>query len=324
MNTQPLLILCATLGLTSMCGMIQQPAHDRPAKTDQASAEPADESKKNIDQPGRRGFDIRVNPDALRSRLNRSILRAEQMLERHKTALSKLDEGASPAEVLADMRLTGVIRPTANEQQNPQQDHPRQGRGKNAPPWAGNGLGDKPGPGADGGQGMMNPQQRDEVHGFLRENFPSLFEKLQQVAKQDKRNADRLLGRMGPQIREIMMLKDTQPDLAEIKIEEMHAGLAFVEASRVLRREMNDPDVSDSDRANAMILLRDLAGHRFDVQLRAKRFEIQRLESRLDDLKASVLTIEQRREQDIERMLKYANRPVQKTNSDKPIQSGDD
>ncbi len=323
MNTQPLLILCATLGLTSMCGMIQQPEHDRPAKTDQASAAPAEESKKNI-QPGRRGFDIRVNSDALRSRLNRSILRAEQMLERHKSALKKLDEGASPAEVLADMRLTGVIRATANEQQNPQQDHPRQGREKSTPPWAGNGPGDKPTPDANGGQGMMSSHQRDEVHGFLRENFPSLFEKLQQVAKQDKRNADRLLGRMGPQIREIMMLKDTQPDLAEIKIEEMHAGLAFVEASRVLRREMNDPDVSDSDRANAMILLRDLAGHRFDVQLRAKRFEIQRLESRLDDLKNSVLTIEQRREQDIERMLKYANRPVQKTNSDKPVQSRDD
>lgn len=283
MKHQSLKVISICAAALIMTGMAQ-PDNGRAPEPDEQRAPHREQG------PNKKVLEIRINADALRARLNRSILRAQQTLESHQSALTKLDEGASPTEVLATLRLEGIARNSSNEHRGNQQRRPAD---DSRPP-----------------QPEFSPEEREEMHGFLRENFPDLWSNLQQFAELDPRNADRLLAQMSPQIREILYLEESEPDLAKLKIQEMRVGLAFVEASRKYRLEINNPSASESERAETAAQLRQAAADRFDIQLKAKQFEILKLESRLNELKSSVNEIEQRRENEIDRMIKSASRPL--------------
>jgi len=256
-------------------------------KGEDRSAHGPDADHRSTDQPNKMRA-IQINPDALRARLERSISRTEQMLERNKSALAKLEGGATPAEVLTELRHEGVARRTADDDRNAPNNRQRPGANKAGTP------------------DRLSPQTRAKMHQFIRENFPDLWKNLEEVSVRDARSGDRLLARMSPRIQEILLLEESQPELAKMKIEEMQAGLAFVQASRLLRRTMNDPEVTDTDRANAMNQLRMLAARRFDVQLKAKQYEIDQLEARLNELRSTVDQILQRRDDEIEHMVNTA------------------
>jgi len=277
----------------TMLGMAQP--EDTPPLDTPAQQQASDQNRPQREHPrGQRKtvLNIRINADMLRARLNRAIRHAEQMLERNKAALAKLDQGASPKEVLSEMKFDPSDRPASNDQRSAMQRKPGE------PP--------RPSP------TRLTKKERDMMHAFIRENFPTLWSNLQQIAKQDPRIGDRLLARMSPQIREILILNESQPELAKIKTEEMKIGLDFVEASRALRSVINNPDSTDSDLGDALTRVRALAAERFDVQVKSKQFEIEKLEDRLNELKQSVHDIEQRREAEIEHMVESTKRNAQR------------
>ena len=312
-SIQAIALVCISTLMTS-AQPEHRPAQDRSADTQQHDRRDTDRPQR----PGKKMLEIRINADALRARLNRSIAREEMTLEVHRSALAKLDEGASPSEVLAAMKIQGFARKAGNAGN----EH----RG----PGSGGGPGVRPS--ADGprnGSGRLSTEDREELHLFLQINFPELWNNLQPIAKLNPQSADRLLARMAPQIREILLLRESQPDLAALKIEEMHAGLKFVETSRLYRAAMNNPSTSDSDRADAMSRLRAAATQRFDIQFKAKQHEISMLEARLNELKSSVNEIEHRRDSEVDRMVASASKsPRSSTNQKKKTsaqpQSGND
>lgn len=276
-----------------------RPAGDQKNASTQSESQPAparsgrpQEQDRN---PDHKRLEIQINQDALRDRLNRSIIRSQQILERSKAALEKLDAGASPSEVLSDMKIEGIAHnPVREPQPAPNADNGRPG-----------------GPNPEGNPAnkrSLTPEDREELHAFLQVHFPDLWKSLEQVIGFNPRSADSLLVQIAPQIREIMYLRDTQPELASIKIEEMQIGLAFVDSMQQYRQVMNTPESSASEKADALTTLRELAAQRFDVQLRAKQFEIQQLEARLDELKGSVDEILSRRQDEIERVVNAAMR----------------
>lgn len=277
---------CAMVVIGAMIGLAQptDSPQDQPGtERTQASSPAAHDSDHKPDQradrphePRRQVLDIRINAKALRARLNRSILRAEETLKLHRAALTKLDEGASASEVLAAMKRRDFAR-NPKAEQRPNHD-------------------------------LLSPQERQVMHKFLRKNFPKLADNLQQVAQYDARSADQMLAKMAPPIREILLLTETQPELAQLKIAEMRAGLMLVEASSAYRAAMNSPSASESDRADAIARVRQAAGERFDAQLEAKKLEVAKLEARLNELKDSVNEIEQRRDTEIEHMVESTKR----------------
>ncbi len=270
--TNTVLSALAMLGLASlMMAAMPQPAGSPAPGNPQLR--PA--NAQNGPPPGV-SLEIRIDPETLRQRLNRTIMRSQQTLDRSQSALAKLDAGASATEVLAELRLSGVSRRD--------DDGSRGGR-------------------ASGG---MAPEEREQMHAFLAEHFPDLWANLSPIIESDPRGADGLLARMAPQIREILFLRRTQPELGSIKIEQMRVGLDFVEASRVYRVKLNAPDATQSEKRDAMVTLRALAAARFDTDLRAKQFEIDRLEGRLDELRDSIEEIRARRDMEIEHMVSAA------------------
>ena len=253
-------------------------------------------------------LDIKIDPDALRARLSLSIERAQDLIKLHEVALAKLDEGASPAEVLQGMKLQGFARRSADDQPTTGRDR-RNERGENTR------MGD--------GRPPMSPAHRQQLLGFLREHLPDLWKNLEPIAKANPASADRLVGRMSPQIDEILLLKKSEPELAQIKIDEMRSGLQFVEASREFRVLMKDEDASDAQREAAFSKLHKAATERFDVQLRAKEYEVAMLETRLNELKESINTIEHRRETEVENMMLAAKSSLSKGDR-KEKKSGND
>jgi hypothetical protein len=235
---------------------------------------------------GRVGLEIKLDPAALRLRLERMIARGQDMVDRGQAALAKLDEGSSATDVLNELRMDDSPR-RVKQPNDPQAQGP-----EGAPPQVKNDL--------------------QEIHAFLKAEFPELWSKLSPIVEQDPRSAERLLGRMAPQIREILALQKTQPVLARIKTEQMRVRLDFVEASRLYRQAISDPSATDSDRANALERIRVLAAKRFDIDLSAKQFEIDRLEARLDELRASLTTFEDRRDVEIQQMTTFEQRNAER------------
>ncbi len=243
---------------------------------------------------GRVGLELQLDPEALRIRLQRMIDRGQAMVDRGRGAIEKLDAGASPSEVLSELRPV---------------ETPRRLRAGDTPNTHATPMGDRPVPDAD----RPTPSDdREQIHAFLREEFPDLWKNVQPMIEQNPRSADRLVGRMAPKIREILVLRRTQPDLAKIKTLQMHAGFDFVEAARLYRVALSDPNASESQRERSLADVRTYAEQRFDTEMQAKQLEISRLESRLDELRASLSELEAQRDQEVSRMVLGAQRNAER------------
>jgi len=297
----------ATLFLCSVAvGML---ALSQPAQPQSEREHPEPRADKPEGEPpyGRVGLELKIDPDALRVRLQRSIARNEELLERNRAALEKLNAGAPASDILNELRPSPGERGLRAEARNER------------------------GPVRTGEQaGEM--QDRDAILKFLQAEFPQLWHNIKPIEEDNPRNADRLLRTMAPQIQEILYLQKSHPVLATLKTEQMHVGLDFVEASRAYGVLLNNRESTEADRAEAHELLMSLATSRFDVELKSKQYEINRLESRLTELKASITQVESRRDQEIADMVEAAKRNAERqyrqrrrnNPSDDQAGSGDD
>jgi hypothetical protein len=251
-----------------------------------------DENRQPNKKTEHKALEIRIDADGLRLRLNRSILRAQEMIDRSQAALAKLDDGATPVEVLSQLRVDRMPRESSpgDLAGRPPQREPR------------------PNERAAKRSNKINPEERDSMHAFLETEFPEMWMVLEPMLDARPEYADQLIGKMASPIREILLLQGTQPELASIKTEEMRAGFQFVEARRIFVSTFFNADVSDSEKAEVETKLRIAAENRFDAQLRAKQFEVEQLETRLKELQSSVDDIENRREEEIQHMVDGAHR----------------
>lgn len=289
-NTKSCVQIASLISLCAMMG-ISQPQERADDTLPHGSKERGPLVEDRHGRPGQKVLDIRIDADALRARLRRSVARAQKTIELHTSALAKLDEGASPTEVLAEIKIQGFSR-NANKLRAPGSRGDQSA--KQAP------------------KVRLSTKDREEMHKLLKRHFPDLWMNLDLMAKMDPQSADRLLERMAPRFREILLLQETQSDLADHKIEEMQVGLMFVEASRIYKAIITDRSTADSERAQALLTLREVAAKRFDVQLKAKQHEISKLEARLNELKSSIDTLSDRREDEINRMITTARKAPHK------------
>lgn len=279
--------LLATLA-GCMMGMTQPDRGERP--TDDAKRSMPDRES----APGRLGLEIKLDPEALRIRLERMVQRGQEMAERGQSALDKLDAGASAKDVLSE------LRPDQSNQDRPEREARPQSRRE--------------------ASGMPKPpgsfeEDRAAIHAFLQEEFPELWENLSPILKQDPSSAERLLGRMAPQVREILALKRSHPELASIKTTQMRAGLDFVEAARVYRTVLTNPDAGNDQIEQATDEMRKHAEARFDAELRAKQLEIAKLEERLNQLRFSIDALEDQRESEVDRIVNAAKNNAVRLNT---------
>lgn len=212
---------------------------------------------------------------ALRERLERTIERNEAMLERHREALERLDAGEPPREVIRSLRWRGAPQ---DAQRGAEPDDRPEGRDRRPE--------------------ELTPETRQRLRAFLREHLPSMDEQLGRIEEENEQAARRLFDRLAPQIREVHADIERDPAYGALKLAELKAGLAVVDATQRLR----SIDAESEARAAAEEQLRSAIADRFDARMRLREHELERLANKLTALHRQIRDEQESRQEEIDRV----------------------
>lgn len=213
------------------------------------------DGEKNSKQPQREGRpgDLESNPRVLRARLQMRLEETRRLEVRLQEAIARLDKGEGADQVLKDVEnLQGRpdLRPDFKDSQKP-----------------------------------LTKQERDELFTFLKEHMPRAADRLKPGADHAE-VTDRVLSRFAPRIREVLVLKNSDPKLFTFRVDEMRATFDVLASARDLGTAVREKKADAETTAVAEI--KDAVARRFDAQLAAQRLELESLGGRMESLKAEI------------------------------------
>lgn len=156
-----------------------------------------------------------------------------------------------------------------------------------AGPEAGPPRGDMPRPFR---RAELNADELKEIRAIIDEHLPTLAERLRVAEADSPETAERFFARLAPRFADLLELKRDAPELVEVRIAELKAGMAIVGASRELRKLHEEDPGSDAVAAQRE-KIRRLLGEQFDLHHRIER---HRLESRHAELEESLARFDER------------------------------
>lgn len=241
-----------------------------------------------------------LDREALKARLQRRLEESRKSQERLEAAIKRLDEGASPDDVRTEME--GDIR--GGRGGGPQAMRGN-GGGPGRPDGEGRGgrFGDR-GRGPGEGPPPAPVPDRELVLEFLKNHPGPMATRLSEAIKNNPREADVMIGRLAPRVREFMSERD--PQTRDLRIEEFQLGPEIFAASRRLAEAMRaGPDDSrDGEVKEAESALREVLTRQFDVRLKLHTRELETLEKRLRELREEVDENVKGRDEKIEKRLR--------------------
>lgn len=236
---------------------------------------------------------------ALRDRLERVIERSEAMLARHREALKRLDAGESPAQVLRTLRLRDFDRDNSDRAAGRERSGPDGPDGRPVRPVHEGADGDRSGAGQP--HENIDPRMRHRLREFLAAKLPSVSEQLAQVETVDAELGARLFDRLAPQLREVVMTIDRDPALGALKLDELRAGLAVVDATQRVR-SLNTGTADAASVEEAHEQLRIAIEARFDARIRLRVHELERLAEQITALHGQIQREREGRDAEIDRV----------------------
>lgn len=204
-----------------------------------------------------------LDAQTLRERLERMRDFAARILEQNEQALERLDAGEDPQDVVRALRVPGGRAMAGHSP------------GMNEPIRAG----------FQRARNRLSEDDLGRVRAFISEHFPRMDEQLESIEQIGPLAADRFVERLAPRILEIIETREHDPALATLQLDELRAGLAFVEATREYRRLRREQPEDQDGLAEAADRVRDAARQRFETQVALKNHEIERLSARVLELK---------------------------------------
>jgi len=249
----------------------------------QAQPQPADAKP----PPGRQSRDS--DPAAFRARLERMLEEGKRRQEQIQAALKRLDAGEPSEQVQKDVEAG--MRP----------------RGFRSPHEGG-----REGPGGHEGspdqRGARPPVDNEAVLAFLDQHNPELAKRIRDARAKSPEEGERLLGRLGPHIREVLAERD--PETKDLRIADLKNGWELLGAMRAFREAAKADN--ETDKARAVTQLRALVGNHFDLQIKLQEREVAMLEQRLTKLRQDLSDDRGRRDEIIakrvDQMLNWGRR----------------
>ncbi|MBI4716217.1 MAG: hypothetical protein HY763_00270 [Planctomycetes bacterium] len=142
----------------------------------------------------------------------------------------------------------------------------------------------------------MSSSERTAMERFIEERFPQMYQELERAKIDDPQRYDRRMSRLAPEMRHLMELGATDPERADLLIEERRLDVQIRQLAQRLR---SAEDEARQERGRTQ--LRELCGRMFDVRHRRREMEIRDLESRIAELRARHAEAAQQREATIDR-----------------------
>lgn len=225
------------------------------------------------DQDGA-GRDQTAEATLLREQLRSRIEMSRQAQSRMERALVELDQGTPPGRVRQDLERD--LRPMLREMIGL--------RGRDGGVLRARGDGDRPpmrGPEGGGGPPLL-PGDRGRIIEFIERENPSLAEQLRAARRESPEAADRMVDRLGLQVRQVLGERD--PAARELRLRDLRNGWALLAAQRSLTEAFRAGLPEDEIRARTL-RLRELLEQRYDLQLEVVNADIASLEQRLGRLR---------------------------------------
>ena len=167
------------------------------------------------------------------------------------------------------------------------------------------GRGDQAGDGRDGAArdalplwDRLNDPQRRRLRAFVQEHFPEVFAELEWLEANRPRQASNRMRRFAPEMFRLRQLLQKNPRQARLAIEERRLDLQI--SVRVRDYWASDSEI---DRAELRDEITQRLQSLFDVRLRRRKMEVERLRNRLEGLERRLEHAEQNRETMIERQV---------------------
>ncbi len=150
----------------------------------------------------------------------------------------------------------------------------------------------------------LSPEQTRRLMEGIRQYFPKLHERLIPLRKSNPVVFRNMLHRLRGPISEILRLKKKNPELAEKLIQALRVEMELAE----LQRQYHGAE-SENQREQIKIRLREQLEKRFDLRLERLRWEIRKLEERLEETKQQLANRENDKssiiQDELDRLLKH-------------------
>jgi hypothetical protein len=235
--------------------------------------------------------EAQANPDTLRKRLLQTLNFAKRIVEKHEAALAQLDAGEDPREVIRALRSPESRQ---GKQQGKRLHAQALGREDSAQ------APHSPPP-------MLTKQELKEVRAFIAEHLLDVVA-LKQVEAISPDSTERLLGRLAPKVLEILRLQNDNSALSSLKLDELKAGLFYVEAARHYRGLLRTGSQDQAAIEQAEQQVRQAASDRFDAQVHIKQYEIHQLTMRIEQLHDALEVLNTQRDNQVDAQVNAARR----------------
>lgn len=238
------------------------------------------------------GQDTQSSHDALRKRLLQTLNFANRIVEKHEAALAQLDAGDDPREVMRSLRSPesrqGMQMGKRLHAQALAQQQSGQGNHTPSP--------------------MLTKQELKAVRTFIAEHLLKVDAQLKQVEAISPDSTERLLVRLAPKVLEILRLEETNSAFSSLKLDELRAGLDYVDAAGHYRGLLRTGGADESTLAQAEQRVRDAAAARFDAQVHIKQYEIHQLTMRIEQLHEALEELNAQRDDQVDAQVNAARR----------------
>jgi hypothetical protein len=235
------------------------------------TSQPGDRSpapRAEPERPDARQDALPADPALAKRFLERRLEETTKREEHLKALLARLNTGESPADVGKDLEPARTGRDQARRSADQEQHAPR--------------------PERQGQRAKLSSEERDHALKFLHDNSEILGARFDRLMKSDPETAERVLAHMAPRIREAETLKEINPTLFKLRVEEMEGGAVLVDAIRAFREAKNASPQDPARLNQATEQLRSALAHQLDNRLSVQSNEIDSLTKRLAELKADL------------------------------------
>jgi hypothetical protein len=217
---------------------------------------------------------------------------AKRIVEKHEAALAQLDAGESPREVMHFLRT-----PNSRQEMRMANRMHSGSRGMEDP-----GLKDQTPP------PMLSKHELQRVRSFIAENLQQIDSQLRKIEAISPEGTEKLLRRLAPKVLDILHLQEGNPTLSTLKLDELKAGLAYVDASRKYRSLLKSESSDQAALNQAEEVVRVAASARFDAQVQIKQFEIHQLTMRIQQLHIALKDLNAQRDDQVQAQVNSSKR----------------
>lgn len=256
-------------------------------------------------EPGRRGAAV-SDPVIMRARLVRMIESLDARRERLASAVTMLDEGASPQDVWTTIRERGGRggwddRESRAERRPPPRSDMR--RADTEEPDQADGPGKRP----EGfGFVRLSEAQYTELRAMIRTHLPQIDEGLAELEERDPEAARAIVGRLAPRLLEVRAVREHDGELAAIRLEEIRTGAEVIDVMSKIHKAAREGD--DAAVESLRGELRTAVERQFDARAKAAVHEIEAMEARLRELREAFEARQDERDAEVDAAVERAMR----------------